>query len=324
MRSDWPRGGSINLGAAPNLKIPMEIRPVIMVRDRKTGNKGRYRMDQERVLIGRDRNCFLVLDDRTVSRHHAEIIRDGGSFFLKDLGSGNKTFLNEVPLPAEEKTLLKSGDAVRIGDHELRFELPGRDEATDIFEQTDSDILEIRMLKKMVRALDQGTAPSLEILEGPDLGRRFVLEGKSQEVTIGRDSSCEFQIDSDVISRKHARVFRKWDAVEIEDLDSRNGVYVGKEKIRKSILKDGDRIHLGTIILIFRNPQEIAIERTPKKKPPEPRIKPSFEKKIAEPEFFPEVVPEKIRWNFSPLEILMALLGMIVLAGALWGIIKIL
>lgn len=285
-------------------------------------------MDQDKILIGRDRSCFIVLEGTTISRQHAELSRAGTSFFLKDLRSDNQTFLNDVPLPAEEKTLLKPNDLIRIGDHELRFTLPQPGEDSDIYEATDSDILEVKMVKKLLKALDRDNAPSLEIIEGPALGQRFVLEGKSQEILIGRDPACEFQIDSDVISRKHARVIRKWDAVQIEDLGSRNGVYVGPERIRQKVLKDGDRIHLGTIVLAFRNPQELALDLAQKTKEPTPEVKakPSLspEKKPDLPEGRSTRPPPSSHHLFSPSDLLMALLGLAVLIGAIWGILKML
>ncbi|MBI2083129.1 MAG: FHA domain-containing protein [Deltaproteobacteria bacterium] len=306
----------------------MQIRPLITVKDRSGGQKGRYKMDQDHILIGRDRSCFVLLESRTVSRRHAEILRDGDQFFLKDLKSGNRTLLNEVPLEPEEKTLLHNGDLIRVGQYDLRFALPSSTE-DDIYEKTDSDIIEIKMVKKLLKALDRENAPSLEVVEGPGAGKRFILEGKSQEIIVGRDPSCEFRIDSDVISRKHARLIRKWDAVQIEDLGSRNGIYVGKKRIRRTVLRDGDRVHLGTIVLMFRNPQEVAVELSPPEIPAkeEKKEKPKEEKR-PKPEATPETpveMPIKKRgWAISASEILIALIGLVILSIAIWGIFKIL
>lgn len=301
----------------------METRPILSVKNCKTGEKGHYRMDQEGILLGRDRACFVVLEDKTASRRHAEILHDGGQFFLRDLKSGNGTALNGIPLPPEEKMLLKSGDRFRIGNFEFHFTLPSAGEEADFYERTDSDILEVKMVKKLLKSLDQESSPYLEVVEGPSVGQRFVLGGKKQEAVIGRDPACEFRIDSDVISRRHARLTRKWDTVQIEDLGSRNGVYVGRERIKKQVLKDSDRIHLGTVILTFRNPQELALDFSPlkkaKEKPEPPPPKPMPEKLA---ETTPEPVSQAVRIPFT--EILMALLGFAVLIGAIWGILKVL
>src|SRR3989338_8339274 len=148
----------------------MEIRPTITVQHLKTGEKGRYRMDQPKLLIGRDKTCFIFRNDRTISRRHAELDRQGTSFFLTDLKSENRTFLNDLPLSPLEKTVLSSGDRIRVGDYELRFLVPREKEATDIYEVTDGDILEVKMVKKLMKALDLDSAPSLEVIEGPEAG----------------------------------------------------------------------------------------------------------------------------------------------------------
>jgi len=319
----------------------MEVKPVVLVKDRQTGQKGRYRMDQDRLLIGRDRTCFVVLESPIVSRKHAEIFFEGGRFFVKDLKSGNKTFLNETPLPSEQKTILQPGDLIRIGPYDLRFTLP-RPGDQDPYEKTDSDILEIKMVKKLLKALDRENAPSLEIMEGPGQGQRCVLEGKSQEVVIGRDPACEFVIDSDVISRQHARLTRKWDAVQIEDMGSRNGVYVGRKRVKKKALKDGDRVHLGTVVLVFRNPQELALDLSPPQEEPPPKATPHptpetpLEKEVSEKaptgrapaeqateqKETSRVVELLLKWFPSPTEIAMGLLGIAVLVGALWALFQ--
>lgn len=328
----------------------MELRPNITLRNRKTGDKGRYRMDQPKILIGRDKSSFVYLQDRTVSRRHAEIVREGTNFFLTDLKSGNQTFLNDIPLAAHEKALLNNGDRILVGDYELHFLLPSDSEATDLYEITDSDILEVKMVKKLMKALDREKAPSLEVVEGTEIGKRFVLEGRSQEILIGRDPACEFRIDSDVISRKHARVTRKFDMVHIEDLGSRNGVFVGRDRIQSHLLKDGDRIHLGTVVLVFRNPQQYLEEISPPRretpplpapesppplapKPPAgpaarvskkeegaPRVEAEESAQLIE-EGPPPIPTEK---SYSPLEIVMVVIGLLVLVGAIWGIFKIL
>lgn len=301
----------------------MEIKPLIIVRDPKSGILGNYRMNQEKILIGRDDRCFIVLKNPQVSREHAEIFRENDLFFLRDLRSDNRTLLNNSPLTAGEKMMLQMGDLIQVGPYELRFQ--AQRAGDDLFyEITDTDVLEIKMVKKMLRALDHESAPSLEILEGPEVGRRFVLEGKSQSILIGRDTACEFRIPDEIISRKHVRITRAWDTVEVEDLKSRNGTFVGKEKIEKKILKDGDLIHLGNVLLVFRNPQELEadLKVSPAPKPKTAPTPPSPPPPSPPPEPRPE--KKELSIPFSSTEILMILIGLIVLISALWGILKIL
>lgn len=65
------------------------------------------------VLIGRNPECSLVLDDEFASGRHARIIRAEDGWYVEDLGSTNGTFLGQYrvgdPVPVE------TGTAIRIG-----------------------------------------------------------------------------------------------------------------------------------------------------------------------------------------------------------------
>lgn len=75
--------------------------------------------------IGRQSTANIRLLHPTVSGLHAEIGRAGQQLHVRDLGSRNGTFVNEMPIRAE--TLLKPGDTLRVGP--LHLVVPGRKEA---------------------------------------------------------------------------------------------------------------------------------------------------------------------------------------------------
>jgi serine phosphatase RsbU (regulator of sigma subunit) len=81
------------------------------------------------VSIGRASDCSIPIKDRYLSRKHAEIIANGNSWVLKDLGSANGTYLNGARVERDE--LLKTGDRIRLGDTEIVFETSER--STDRF-----------------------------------------------------------------------------------------------------------------------------------------------------------------------------------------------
>lgn len=59
---------------------------------------------------------------------------------------------------------------------------------------------------------------------------------------IGRSSQCDIQLDDLAVSRKHARLQRLDGLYFIEDLDSRGGVHVNRQKVERVQLRDGDHI----------------------------------------------------------------------------------
>jgi len=70
---------------------------------------------------------LLPLDpQQTVSRRHARITRRDGRYYIEDLGAYNRTRINGAPLVPHQEVELHSGDLLRLGNVELRFELRPR------------------------------------------------------------------------------------------------------------------------------------------------------------------------------------------------------
>jgi len=82
--------------------------------------------------------------------------------------------------------------------------------------------------------------------------RQFALaEG---EHVVGRAAGVHVLLDSNGVSRRHARILVSADAALVEDLDSKNGTWVaGKRITAPYILADRDRIRFGTTTLTFRS-----------------------------------------------------------------------
>ena len=69
------------------------------------------------------------------------------------------------------------------------------------------------------------------------------------ETLIGRSSSCEITLANSAVSRTHARLKVQDEVITIEDLGSKNGVFVNDEKVASADLRSGDEIHLGGVTL---------------------------------------------------------------------------
>ena len=77
-----------------------------------------FQPDEGSTLIGRSPECDVFLDDVTVSRRHAELVRDGETFTIRDLESLNGTYVNRRRI---ESTVLEDDDEVQIGKYRLTF-----------------------------------------------------------------------------------------------------------------------------------------------------------------------------------------------------------
>jgi hypothetical protein len=86
---------------------------------RKGPNEGsKYMLDAEVTRAGRHPDSDIFLDDITVSRRHAEVIRRADGFHVIDVGSLNGTYVNRDRV---EDTRLANGDELQIGKFKLVF-----------------------------------------------------------------------------------------------------------------------------------------------------------------------------------------------------------
>jgi adenylate cyclase len=74
----------------------------------------------EITTLGRSRDAVVPVGDPRASRRHALIRRQPDGFWFFDLGSSNGSYINGRRVTTAQ--LLRNGDLVKIGDHQLRFE----------------------------------------------------------------------------------------------------------------------------------------------------------------------------------------------------------
>ena len=85
-------------------------------------------------------------------------------------------------------------------------------------------------------------------------GQRMVFHLQGIEATIGRDIGNVVRIESGYVSKRHAVVRLGPQGYSITDLNSSNGTFVNSQRVSLSLLKDGDRVELGSEVLVFANP----------------------------------------------------------------------
>jgi two-component system cell cycle response regulator len=90
-----------------------------------------------------------------------------------------------------------------------------------------------------------------------ELGRRHVLD--KETITIGRDRENDIVLDSDSVSRRHARVEHRNGHIHVTDLDSTNGTYVNDEPdpIADTQLRRGDQVKIGDTIFKYLSGSDV-------------------------------------------------------------------
>jgi FHA domain len=77
-----------------------------------------FPLQGERMTIGRSPEAEIFLDDVTVSRDHAVLVRRSGTWFLDDSGSLNGTYVNRRRIDSHK---LEDGDELQVGKYKLTF-----------------------------------------------------------------------------------------------------------------------------------------------------------------------------------------------------------
>ena len=104
--------------------VPVEIEDVVrqgaaLIVRAGGGRVGEsFPLEGDRITIGRRPDSEVFLDDVTVSRDHALIVRRSGEYHLDDLGSLNGTYVNRRRIESHH---LADGDELQVGKYKLTF-----------------------------------------------------------------------------------------------------------------------------------------------------------------------------------------------------------
>jgi len=98
--------------------VPSQHVPALVVRNGGGREGEQVPLSSDLVTIGRTPESHLFLDDVTVSRHHARVVRDATGFAIEDQNSLNGTYVNRQRV---ERHHLVNGDELQVGKYKLLF-----------------------------------------------------------------------------------------------------------------------------------------------------------------------------------------------------------
>jgi hypothetical protein len=121
--ADDPTTATYRIGETGEIE-PVEIEEVVaagaaLVIRAGGGRVGEtFALTGDRLGIGRRPESEIFLDDVTVSRDHALLVRRGGHYYLDDCGSLNGTYVNRERVDSHK---LEDGDELQIGKYKLTY-----------------------------------------------------------------------------------------------------------------------------------------------------------------------------------------------------------
>jgi pSer/pThr/pTyr-binding forkhead associated (FHA) protein len=226
------------------------------------GETFEYPIAADRVVLGRNPDCDIVLATEGVSRQHAEIVRRGNDWWVADLGSRNGTFLNDRAIEREK---LSPGDVIRLGPEvsiELLEDRPaGR--ASPVSTVPGARGARRGVVRHAPDAEDDesyaagpaspAAAHGLPWWQQADWTLDPRASGSdphaigSAVTTVGRDPALGLVLYDESVSRVHARIDRRGRSLSVTDLKSANGTRVNGETVLQAGLHDGDTVAFGDV-----------------------------------------------------------------------------
>lgn len=113
---DTSRDTAQHTSILPQMEGPLRAAPTA---PNVIWNGRSYAILRSPTRLGRLADNDIVLDDRRVSRHHAEVREQGGRWVVRDTGSTNGTAVNGKVI---REVILKPGDTISLGGLEVKWE----------------------------------------------------------------------------------------------------------------------------------------------------------------------------------------------------------
>ena len=202
--------------------------------------------------LGRSPDCTVVLSGGgahvdVVSALHAELRHGSTGWQLKDLGSRNGTFLNGQRLTGE--ATLRAGDVIGLGETGPRFSVAA---VADVLDATVPERPGLGAPSRDRHTPAEARAYGVTLLDA-STGRRY--EARGVRIRLGRGRECEVRpvgSSDTIVSRIHAELtVGSTSGLVVRDAGSTNGTFVNGRMVTQHDLKNGDRLSLGGLELIF-------------------------------------------------------------------------
>ncbi len=191
----------------------------------------KHPLENEPVIIGRSpEKCRVVLPANAVSREHAKIVPSNGQYYIEDLQSRNKTFLNNKAVDGRHPNPLKNGDNIKICDFLFAYQdenakqiIPPSGKKPSQEEEEDEDT----------------SSSKVEAAFGRDSPQQF-LDTQPQEklralidISVALSRTLDIKLLMLAIAEELFKVFKQADRCFIIELDDENKLRPVVSRVRR-------------------------------------------------------------------------------------------
>lgn len=213
-----------------------------------------YDIDAPLIRVGRDEAMEIHIDNPSVSRQHAEIRNDAGSWVVADLGSSNGTFLNGERLAAP--TGVSPGDEISMGKFSILFEKTGveaerpapQPKARAAVPDFDGTMqIKPHEVEEILSESSRKRRAHIVWESGGRRGEHFF--GDRTGVVVGTDELCDVRVPKG--PAHHLLVIQGDGGWEARNLGFFGKMTVDGAATKRGRLKDGSRVELKGVSLTF-------------------------------------------------------------------------
>ncbi|UCD16438.1 MAG: FHA domain-containing protein [Candidatus Zixiibacteriota bacterium] len=201
--------------------------------------------EKKRISIGRTHDNDIVLDNRGVSRKHAQIEFNDNAAVIIDNESLNGTFINNRKISEE---VLRDGDTITIGKYSLDYHT----EVTHVPSNSSMDgtmVLKTKKQKEMLQRdkVDREIVSRMggSVLVGEENTDFSEYRIERNITTIGKAKFVHVHARGFMLSGIQAKIVKENDQCAIVNLGRKGKTKLNGEEIDKHLLKNGDIIQVG-------------------------------------------------------------------------------
>ena len=210
--------------------------------------------DEQVVTIGRDKTCTIHIDNIGVSRKHCQVERKENVYILRDLQSGNGTFVSGRKITTHN---LNSGDEIMLGKYTLTFRRPREDdEGTAMLMAPPKEAGEgggppdvgatLQMDAGQVQAMQKERASKVKghLMSVARDGTKSTTHLDRSLYVIGKGPACHIRAQGWRVDAKHAVIFRDDTGFRLLNVSSKAPTLLNNRPIEDERLKDGDVVDI--------------------------------------------------------------------------------
>lgn len=206
----------------------------------------------KKLLLGRDPDTSTYqIDHPSVSAEQLTIAFSDAGYSIENVSTTTPTLINGEPFEGEYS--LNQGDIITIGELVYTFSL-----TIDLNPENSSGDTDQTWKEELSLAPSIEEDWVLKIISGPNAGAQIGLTDGEQYVVGSDASTCDVFLHDLTVSKNHLLISLKDNKLEIEDTNSKNGVYLNYKKIKEAkTLHSNDMVSVGTTTFTVINRTEL-------------------------------------------------------------------